>query len=473
MSHQSLSELFRGKIIAILGFAREGQSTYKAIRKFLPDFPLIVCDQNPQAAKNFSEYTQLDVHTRWFLGEHYLEGVAGADLIIKSPGIPFKVFQGKEQQRQVYSQTEIFLKLYGKQVVGITGTKGKSTTSSLLYHIFKTAGRQTVLAGNIGTPPFDLIDQIEQDTIVVYEMSSHQLEHIRVSPQTAIFLNVFQEHLDHYPSYRHYQLAKLNIARWQTPDAVVIYNPLNEVVNGLFREFDIVSQKWVIGNVGNCHNQAYFDNDSLKIVTRGKEAAPPNFCRHRKLQGNHNLLNIAAAALAAYLHKVSFADISQGVATFGGLPHRLEFIGEYRGIKFYNDSISTIPESTIEALKTFDHTNTLMLGGFDRGVDYKPLMKFLAGWTVLNLVFIGAAGKRMFEEGRKISGIRKKNCYLSDDFEPAFWHAVQNMPDGGVCLLSPAAASYDSFRNFEHRGDFFRELVNRFGLEKRNFLLSK
>ena len=461
MNRQPIIELFQGKNIAILGFAREGQSTYKAIRKFLPDLPLAVCDQNLFANINFPE-SEKDQHTRWFLGEHYLEGIVGADLIIKTPGIPFKVFGSEELHKRVFSQTEIFLKLYGKQVVGITGTKGKSTTTSLLYHIFKTAGRRAVLAGNIGTPPFDLIDQIDVDTIVVFEMSSHQLEHIRVSPQTAVFLNIYQEHLDHYLSYRHYQHAKLNIVRWQGPEALVIYNPLNEVVAGLMDEFAIVSQKWALGNVKNSLNKAYFENDSLKIVLDGKNEAPPDFCREKKLPGNHNLLNIAAAALAAYLHSVSFEDISRGVATFGGLPHRLEFIGQYWGIKFYNDSISTIPESTIEAIKTFDHPNTLLLGGFDRGVDYKVLMDFLAESRVKNLVFIGAAGQRMFEEGKNIAGIKKKNCFLSEDFELAFWHAVQNMPEGGVCLLSPAAASYDSFRNFEHRGDVFRDLVTRF-----------
>lgn len=458
MNHKPILDFFNGKKVALLGFAREGQSTYKAIRKLLPDFQLAVCDQNPLAANHFPE-RENDEHTLWYLGKNYLDGLEGADLIIKTPGIPFKVIENEELRSRVFSQTEIFLMLFGKQVVGITGTKGKSTTTSLLFHIFKTAGRKAVLAGNIGTPPFDLIDQITPDMVVVYEMSSHQLEHVRVSPQIAIFLNVFQEHLDHYPSYRHYQLAKFNIVRWQTADSVFIYNPFNEAVAGLVNEFAIVSQKWALGNIPACPNRAYFENDSLQIIQNGLNIGPPNFCSERKLPGNHNLLNIAAASLAAWLQNVSFDDIGRGVATFGGLAHRLEYVGEASGIRFYNDSISTIPESTIEALKTFNTTTTILLGGFDRGVDYTGLMAFLAKSDLKNLVFIGAAGRRMYEEGKHLAGMQTKNCLLPENFEQAFEMAVKYTPLGGICLLSPAAASYDSFKNFEHRGNTFKELV--------------
>lgn len=462
MNPQPFQEFFLNKKVVILGFAREGSSTYKAIRKVLPDFPLVVCDQKKPAEEDFSE-KEKHSQTRWFFGENYLEGIKGADIIIKSPGIPFRLIESEGLREKVLSQTELFLRLFRKQVVGITGTKGKSTTSSLLFHILKTADKPALLAGNIGIPPLDLIDEITPETIVVFEMSSHQLEHIKVSPQMAILLNIFQEHLDHYPSYRDYQLAKMNIAHWQGPEDILIYNPFNEVVAGLVDELGIVSERWLLGNAHGRPNRVFCDKGSLVLSRDGKESRIRDICKERKLPGDHNLLNIAAAGAAAYLLKVAPLQISRAVASFSGLPHRLEFVGFFRGISFYNDSISTIPESTIEALKTFPGTTTLLLGGMDRGVDYSGLLAFLDESKVSNLVFIGEAGKRIYEEGKNLRGISKKNCLFPENFQQAFSMAVQHTPAAGICLLSPAAASYDAFRNFEHRGDTFKELVRRFG----------
>jgi UDP-N-acetylmuramoylalanine--D-glutamate ligase len=461
LNNKLFNSFFGGKKVAILGFAREGQSTYRAIRKVMPDFPLFICDRRLFNTIDFPERDK-DQNIKCFFGEDYLKGIEGADLIIKTPGIPFKLIESEELRLRVVSQTEIFIKLFGQRVVGITGTKGKSTTTSLLYHIFKTAGRPALLAGNIGIPPFDLIDELKEETVVVFEISSHQLEHCRVSPHIAILLNIFQEHLDHYPTYKDYQLAKMNIVRWQGPDDVFIYNPFNEVISGLVNEFDIKSQRWLLGNSTESDKRVFCDKGSLVLSVSGKESRIRDVCKDHKLPGYHNLLNIAAASVAAYLQGVAPLQISRAVASFNGLPHRLEFVGFGRGISFYNDSISTIPESTIEALKTFPNTTTLLLGGFDRGVDYAELLNFLDESKVKNLIFFGAAGKRMFDEGKSLSGLKKKNCLLPDSFEQAFEMGVKNTPAAGIFLLSPAAASYDSFRNFEHRGDTFKELVRKF-----------
>lgn len=453
-----LQGFFTDKQVAILGFAREGQSTYNAIRRILPDFPLLVCDRmEPVAPQGF--LWEDDPNTQWYFGAHYLDGLRGAGLIIKTPGIPFRVLEDENLSGRVVSQTELFLNLFGKQVVGITGTKGKSTTSSLLYHILKGAGRSALLAGNIGTPPLDFIDEIDDDTIVVFEMSSHQLEHCRVSPHIAILLNIFQEHLDHYPSYRDYQLAKLNIARWQSPQDYLIFNPFNEVVQGLVNEFNPVSEHWLLGNAPGYSNRVFCDRGSLVLTRGGRESRIRDICRVRKLPGDHNLFNIAAASAAAFLLDVPPLKISRAVASFSGLPHRLEFVGFSHGISFYNDSISTIPESTIEALKTFPDTDTLILGGFDRGVDYDGLMQFLAESKVQTLVFLGAAGKRMYLAGKDLPGIQNKRCLFPGSFREGFELAVEHTPAAGICLLSPAAASYDSFKNFEHRGETFKDLV--------------
>lgn len=458
MNNSLFQNFFSDKRVVILGFAREGQSTYKAIRKAMPDFPLVVCDRMEPASEDLTDW-QADKNSSWFFGAQYLKGLEGADLIIKSPGIPFRVIENEADREIVVSQTELFLKLFGKQVVGITGTKGKSTTSSLLYHILKTAGRPALLAGNIGTPPLDFIDEITDDTMVVFEMSSHQLEHCRVSPHIAILLNIFQEHLDHYHSYRDYQLAKMNIARWQSSEDILIYNPFNEVVAGLVKELDPSAQQWLLGNAQGHPNRVFCDKGSLVLTRNGQESRIRDICQVRKLPGDHNLFNIAAAGAAAFLLDVAPLKITNAVASFSGLPHRLEFVGFRQGISFYNDSISTIPESTMEAIKTFPDTDTLVLGGFDRGVEYQALMQFLAESKVQTLVFLGAAGQRMFQDGKDLSGIQKKKCLFPENFRQGFVMAVEHTPAAGICLLSPAAASYDAFRNFEHRGDTFKDLV--------------
>ena len=458
MINKLFQSFFSSKQVVILGFAREGQSTYKAIRKVLPEFPLAICDRMEPADKDLHSWQQ-DKFTQWFFGARYLEGLQGADLIIKTPGIPYRLIVDESLHAKVVSQTEIFLRLFGKQVVGITGTKGKSTSSSLLYHILKTAGRETLLAGNIGTPPLDFIDDISDQTVVVFEMSSHQLEHCKVSPHIAILLNIFQEHLDHYSSYRDYQLAKMNIARWQSSEDIFIYNPFNEVVAGLVNELDLLAEQWLLGNAAGRPNRVFCDHGSLVLTHQGNESRIRDICRVRNLPGDHNLFNIAAAAAAAYLLKVPPLKITRAVASFSALPHRLEFVGFRHGISFYNDSISTIPESTMEALKTFPDTDTLILGGFDRGVEYSELMRFLAESKVQTLVFLGVAGKRMYDEGKKFQGILSKQCFFPGNFQEAFQLAVDHTPAAGICLLSPAAASYDTFKNFEHRGDTFKDLV--------------
>ncbi|MBW6499256.1 MAG: UDP-N-acetylmuramoyl-L-alanine--D-glutamate ligase [Bacteroidales bacterium] len=462
MNPQPFQEFFRNKKVAVLGFAREGQSTYRAIRKVLPDFPLVVCDRQVPGKEVFPD-REKDHQIKWCFGENYLDGIQGADIIIKSPGIPFRVIESETLRERVVSQTGLFLQLFRRQVVGITGTKGKSTTSSLLFHILKMAGRPVLLAGNIGIPPLDLIDEMTDETVVVFEMSSHQLEHLKVSPHMAILLNIFEEHLDHYASYRDYQLAKMNIARWQQEGEVFIYNPFNEIVAGLVAELDLASDLFLLGNAPGSSNLIFCDKGSLVLSLAGRESRIRDICRVRKLPGNHNLLNIAAASAAAYMLKVAPLQITRAVASFDGLPHRLEFVGFYRGISFYNDSISTIPESTIEALKTFPGTSTLLLGGFDRGVNYSSLINFLAESKVQNLIFIGKAGQRMYEEGRDLPGIKGKNCLFPENFEQAVEMAMTNTLAAGICLLSPAAASYDTFRNFEHRGNTFKDLVRKFG----------
>lgn len=460
MSWQQFQNLFSGiQRIGILGFAREGQSSYTALRKALPKATLHVCDRSEPSATAL-EMLRQDRLVSLFFGENYQEGITGCQITIKTPGIPLRDLQPIAQQTKLVSQTELFLKLYGRQVVGITGTKGKSTTSSLLYHLLSHAGRKVKLTGNIGIPPLDLMGEIQPDDIVVFEMSSHQLEHCEVSPHISILLNIFEEHLDHYVSYRHYQLAKMNIARWQTDSDVLIYYPGNEIVRGLISEIAPRSQHWTVGSPEFGTRKVYCTGANLHIDTTESKIAIDGGCDSSPLLGTHNRLNICSAVAAAHQLMLSPDEILSGLKSFRGLPHRLEFAGEKLGISFYNDSISTIPESTIAAITTLPSTATIILGGFDRGVNYAQLIDFLNKSQVHTLVFLGNAGRRMHNEAMLMKLFSQKNCLLPNSFEEAFFEAVQHTPAGKICLLSPAASSYDEFKNFEHRGTFFKSLID-------------
>ena len=448
---------FAGKTVSLLGFGREGKSSYKALRKFVPDLTIIISDSNPNCRNEFTNEFGADPNVHFFCGEEFLNPLTQCDIIIKSPGVSLKVLAKLDISSKITSQTEIFLEIFRDQVIGVTGTKGKSTTVSLLYKILKNAGKDALLGGNIGVPPLDFLDQINPETLLVFEMSSHQLENIRVSPKVAVLLNIFQEHLDHYKSYRDYQLAKFNIARWQKPGDIFIWNAQNEVLRDLLSEFSVESGQMVI----HCHPGdkagARCQDNHLIIDDGTGEICFENFCHRRKLPGVHNLTNILAAALAAYTKEVDPEIIRKTTETFEGLPHRLEYIGERNGTRFYNDSISTIPESTIEALKTLPGAHTLLLGGFDRGVDYSSLISYLQNRPVKKILFIGKAGQRIAKELLGPDDFIKAMIFL--DFESAVSAAISNTPSGAICLLSPAAASYDMFKNFEHRGEKFRQMI--------------
>ncbi|MBQ9472843.1 MAG: UDP-N-acetylmuramoyl-L-alanine--D-glutamate ligase [Bacteroidales bacterium] len=422
---ERLRQLLDGRRILIAGYGREGRSSHKLIESLAPNATVVIADGNDNIQR---------------------EAATGYDLIIKSPGIPSFVFDGLCDPCTITSQTDLFLRCYGSQTIGITGTKGKSTTTTLLHSILTAGGFNAILAGNMGIPLFDIIPSIAKETIVVAELSCHQLENIHTAPHISLLLNLYEEHLDHYRSYTDYQNAKLNIATKQQAGDLFYYCRDNADLAGRMAGTTIAS-----------HATPYSFNDMKSDSDLHWIATLP-----RTLVGDHNLSNILATWLIASQTGVSRDTFAQTVATFSPLHHRLEPIGTYNGVQFYNDSISTIPQATIAALEALQHVDTLILGGFDRGIDYTPLVDYLAQHRVANIVYVGQAGRRMKEliEAAPDSGIT--NNIVEDNYEKIVLWCLQRTPQGGICLLSPAAASYDSFRNFEHRGDTFRQLLSKY-----------
>lgn len=425
-----LKALFEGCRILIAGYGREGRSSERLIRQLLPEADITVVEGNDNIKA---------------------EAAKGYDLIMKSPGIPTFVFENADggflcNPDTITSQTDIFLQIYGGQTVGVTGTKGKSTTTNLIAAIVRRHTSDTIMAGNMGIPLFDVIPQIEADTVVVCEFSCHQLENIHRAPHIAVLLNLFQEHLDHYHSYRDYQMAKLQVGLRQREGDTFFYCADNAALAALVDE-----ERAGMGGIV----KAYSLRDPLAERLSKVE---------RRLQGDHNLSNLVVVYMVAAALGVDEAVVLDTIATFQGLEHRLELVGTYDGITFYNDSISTIPEACMAAVGALKEVDTLILGGFDRGIDYSDLGTFLAQSAIGNLVFVGAAGVRIHNAYRQAAdelgkSVEARHVLVESDYGKIVPWCKVHTAKGKVCLLSPAAASYDAFKNFEERGRVFKSLV--------------
>lgn len=410
---EQLKSLLEGRKILIAGYGREGKSAERLIQRLVLDADYVIADGNEQIAT---------------------EAAKDYDLIIKSPGVPMRVMSGVECS----SLTDLFLQVYGNMTIGVTGTKGKSTTASLIHHLLPGS----ILAGNIGIPLFDILDDLREDSIVVAELSCHQLENIHRAPHISVLLNLFQEHLDHYENYMGYKMAKMQIALKQREGDHFFYCTDNEELN------DLVCRE-AARCVSTMH--PYSINDITNEERELLKACP--------LEGEHNRSNaLVACCVASLVTRKPLITHHSSLISFKGLRHRMEKIGEFGGITWYDDSISTIPEAAIAAVKALGRVDTLILGGFDRGIDYSPLVEFLKENPVKNLVFVGAAGRRI-KELINLSTYQPINHFVEDDYTKIVPWCAEHTPQGGVVLLSPAAASYDAFKNFEVRGDFFREQI--------------
>ncbi len=428
---EQLTSLLCGRRILIAGYGREGKSTERLVKGLLPHADITIVEGNDNIRG---------------------EATRGYDMIIKSPGIPMFVFEAGNGEwlcppDHITSQTDLFLQVYGSQTVGITGTKGKSTTTTLLYSILRKAaeerleGTEVLLAGNMGIPLFDIIPQIDGNTTIVAEFSCHQMENIHRAPHTAILLNLFQEHLDHYHSYLDYKMAKMQIALKQRSGDYFFYCADNAELAELVE----LHRGEMAGHVSPY-------TLSSELGTRLK-TLPSQLC------GDHNISNMEAAYLAARSLGANEQVVFDTIAAFKGLEHRMELVGTYAGVTFYNDSISTIPAACMAAVVALKEVDTLILGGFDRGIDYEELGRFLAHCPIRNLVFVGAAGGRIREAYEKAKGTGR-NTLRENDYTAIVEWCFAHTQKGKICLLSPAAASYDAFKNFEERGRVFKRLVS-------------
>jgi len=456
--NKQLAPLLAKRKLLILGFGREGKSTYRYIRRNFPETAISIADRDKDLPEKTGEILS-DPNISLYLGENYLASLTNYQLIIKSPGVGLPSDLKIDPGTILTSQTHLMLQAFHRQIIGITGTKGKSTTSSLIHHLLKTSGIQSILVGNIGLPPFDYLDQVGPETRIVYEMSSHQLEDSILAPHIAVLLNLFPEHLDRYSSLEAYYSAKMRILSGQLDGDIFIYNEDIPGISERIKKINAGRRYFSFSSGFHMKEGCYLTGNRIILCQHGNESAFIEITDDFHLKGRHNVMNMMAAILAARNAGTGDEFIRQGLLTFHGLEHRLEYAGEYNGIHFYNDSIATIPEATIAAVRALPATDTLILGGYDRMLDYSALIDFLAQSHVRNFIFLGKAGSRMYEGFQAIKK-EDKNFFMAGSMQEAFEFVFRRTEKGKICLLSPAAASYDSYKNFEERGNLFKKIAS-------------
>lgn len=391
-----ITERLKDKRVLIWGYGREGKSTEHFINTHCQVKSLEIFEGK---AEEIDE-------------EKY-------DYIIKSPGIKVDSYHEKYT-----SQTELFLEQFGAQTIGVTGTKGKSTTSSMLYQVLRACkGENVCLVGNIGLPCLDYYDEYDDETIIVYEMSCHQLSHVKYSPHVAVFLNLYEEHLDYYGTLENYFQAKSNITLHQSPEDYFFYG-----------------------------------NNVPEIPTFAKKTeisydAPMSF--QMKLVGDHNQFNATFVyTICTQLYGCTDSGCRRAIEEFQGLAHRMQYVGKVNGVDYYNDSISTIPQATLQAIKSIPNARTVLIGGMDRHINYDVLIRFIKEHPEYTYILSYESGKRIYD---RVSD--QSSCHYVKDLAESVALAKKITPQGGACILSPAAASYGYFKNFEERGNKYMELV--------------
>jgi UDP-N-acetylmuramoylalanine--D-glutamate ligase len=441
-------EEFEGKSILILGLGTEGQATYEFLRTRWPAKTLTIADQ--RTIDHFTEevrrHLQEDAHLVLHLGPQYLEAVetTGCDLIIKTPGIPAStpaIVKALQSGVRLTSHSQIFLSNYPRgKVIGITGTKGKSTTASLIYHFLHWAGVPAELVGNIGQPPLARVGKVANDTWFVHEFSSHQLAEIETSPHIAVVLNIVPEHLDYYRTFEEYVAAKENITKFQTADDFLVFAADYPIPTAIAQRTKASLKPFSL-------------EDRIDHIIDPSEIPLP---------GKSNFQNVLAAIAAASLCGVDPARMGDAIRSFRALPHRLEPVGTFRGITFYDDSIATVPDATLAALEALgSDVQTLLLGGHERNLDFTDLGRQLPA-NIRTIILFPPTGTRIWKAiAANSTNPSLPQAFFVRDMEQAVQIAYEHTEKGKICLLSPAASSFGLFRDYKERGEQFKAFIRR------------
>jgi UDP-N-acetylmuramoylalanine--D-glutamate ligase len=425
----NILEKLENKKIGFIGYGIENQALLRWLLKHKIQATYTFCDSR-------LEIEDKNLNVSWRLGENYLKGLNDFDIIFRSPGCPLSLVEVQAVKEKISSAMNLFMEACPtKNIIGVTGSKGKGTTSSLICSILKEAKKSVFLGGNIGVAPFTFIDDLKEDSYVVLELSSFQLEDFKISPRYSILTNLFQEHLEpadpnnpnYHKTFEDYKMAKLNIAKFPENELFLIHTRLRGLASN--------------------DKAKYFDTCDYPS----------------KLAGEFNKENIAAAVMLTEILGIDTDTIKKAVANFNGLPHRLEKVAEIDGVTYYDNSFSTTPESTIADIKSFPGAIMLMSGA-DKGADFRELAKEVAANVKFVILFKGDATPRLKMELIH-ANLHANKITIAGSMEEAVKKASKKAKEleATTILLSTACASFGLFKNYKERGDLFQKYVK--GLE--------
>lgn len=445
----------KNRKIAIIGFGLEGQDL---VRYFInKDYEITVFDRKDERQleipKDFKK-------VQFITGKNYLSGsLNDFETIYRSPGVyryTRKLFDAEKKGVIVSSATQLFFDECPGKIIAVTGTKGKGTTSSLIYSILKKSGKDVFLVGNIGKPFLEILPKLTDNSWVVMELSSFQLIDLKKSPHIGVILNITEDHLDWHKSKEEYINAKKNILKYQTKKDFAVINSDYEIPKSFKK---ISKAKVYLTSVKNEVEGCYVKDKDITLKINDKKDLIGNVDK-LILRGKHNWENVIPAVLASFLSGADLKSIKDEVFSFKGLKHRLELVRVVNNVSFYNDSFATGPQPTIAAINSFNEPLTLILGGYDKGLDYSGLIDEITRYkNDLKVILIGDLQEKFYELLSK--SFSKQNIFKlnKSSMQEIIKKAVEITPKNGVVLLSPAAASFDMFKDYKERGTHFKKAV--------------
>ncbi|QQS38567.1 UDP-N-acetylmuramoyl-L-alanine--D-glutamate ligase [Candidatus Woesebacteria bacterium] len=448
---------YTNKKIAILGLGVEGVDLALYLQNFKTEITIL----DEKEEDNITIPPTIKKSVKYIFGKKaFTSDLSQYNFIFRSPGVyPLRdeIIHAVKQGVMVSSAVKLFFEKSPCKIIGVTGTKGKGTTSTLIYEILKTAGCDVHLAGNIGIPFLSLLPKLNRNSIVVLELSSFQLMDLDKSPHIAVILNITADHLDWHASINEYRAAKKNIVKFQNDKDYAVINNDYEVPKSFSK---IGKGKKYAFSIKNSVEGSYVD-DNMLITNLNNTKTVLGNTADLLLRGKHNWENVLAALTVAKVLNIKSDAIKAAVFSFRGLEHRLELVREVGGIKYYNDSFSTGPDPVIAAIKSFTEPITLILGGYDKLLNYEEMIKQIKLSSVKNILLIGQISQKL------MTLITKENIKVNvdnlgkTDMKIIVDKARQVTKSGGVVLLSPGAASFDMFTSYKQRGALFKACVER------------
>lgn len=455
---------YKGKYIGVLGLSTEGCDTVRFLHE--RGAMITCCDRRTKEAlgKTYEELSGYGVSFQ--LGEGYLRNLDSFDTVVRTPGMSPRLPElvaYRKSGGEITSNTKIFFAECRAPIIGVTGTKGKGTTSTLIAQILKADGNTVHLGGNVGTSLLSRVNATQPDDWVVLELSSFQLEDLTQSPHIAVVLRITQEHLANFdklatnfhPTKEAYVEAKKPIIRYQTEEDVAVVNKDDPTARSFAKE---TKARSLCFSMSDTSADSYV-TDHAVYVRIGNDTRKLCDRETVMLRGDHNLENIAAASLAARAAGVSVEAIIEVATTFPGLEHRLELVRVVKGVTYINDTFSTVPETTIAAIKSFDEPLILILGGSEKGSDFTEMGHVIAESRVKAVIVIGNMTQRILKAVDR-AGYKGKRITKLGTMKGIVARASKEAAPGDIVLLSPACASFDMFANYKERGKLFKEEVN-------------